>query len=191
MAAKPARLVVIGASAGGVAALRTLLSSLKSGFAAAIAIVLHTRDSDVSSLAQLLGRGCPLPVQEAVAGARLESGIAYLAPGNYHLLIERDGRLALSVDERVCYVRPSADVLFESAVDAYGAATIGVVLTGTNADGAQGLAAIRAAGGLGLVQDPQDAEEPAMPEAAIRIAGADAVLPLPALAERLNRECLT
>ena len=183
-------LVVVGASAGGVAALRTLLAGLSPAFAWPVAIVLHTRGDHVDTLARLLGERCPLPVREAGAGLRIENAQIYIAPGGYHLLVEHAGHFSLSADEKVCFVRPSADVLFSSAADACGAGVIGVVLTGTNEDGARGLAEIRARGGRSYVQDPQEAEEPAMPQAALRIAGADAVLTLDALARRLNQECL-
>ncbi len=185
------RIVVIGASAGGVAALRTLLGALAPDYPYPVVVVLHTRETQIEGLVSLFARSCTLPVLEAQAGEPLAAGCVYLAPGDYHLLVERDRRFSMSVDDRVCYVRPSADVLFLSAADAYGRATIGVILTGTNDDGARGLAAIRSAGGIGLVQDPQEAEEPAMPEAAIKLAGADAVLPLHQLAERLHLERLT
>lgn len=183
------QIVVVGASAGGVAALRTLLTALAPGFGGPVIVVLHTRDADIDSLVRLFAQASKLPVQEARAGETPAPGHVYLAPGNYHLLLERERRISLSVDEKVCFARPSIDVLFSSAADAYGAAAIGVVLSGSNEDGARGLAAIRGVGGIGLVQDPLEAEEAAMPQAAIRIAGADAVLSLSALADRLNLEC--
>lgn len=189
MPAELPRLVVIGASAGGVAALRTLLARLAPDLNAAVAIVLHIGADHVDGLVHLFNDVSRLPVQEAASGMLLRAGQVYLAPGGYHLLIEKSGQLALSVDEKVCFVRPSADVLFSSAADAGGAAAIGVILTGSNSDGAQGLAEIRACGGLALVQLPQEAEEAAMPRAALNLSGADAVLALTAIAERINQEC--
>ncbi|HEX4896215.1 MAG TPA: chemotaxis protein CheB [Solimonas sp.] len=182
-----ARLVVVAASAGGVQALRRLLGGLSVRFPWPLAIVQHLSE-DSSGLARLLASESPLPVREASHGIAIEPGVAYLAPAGYHLMIEQDGHFALSVDEKVCYVRPSADVLFETAAEAYGLGVVGVVLTGSNEDGAQGLQRVRELGGLALVQDPVEAEERAMPEAALALAGADAVLPLAGLARRLNEE---
>lgn len=187
------RLVVIGASAGGVAALRQLLGALDADFGWPIVIVLHTGSSNIDGLIEVLAVDSALPVIEARAGAPVLTGTVHVAPGGYHLLIERepdDGELhfSLSVDPRVRHVRPSADVLFSSAADACGSTVIGIVLTGTNDDGAQGLVDIRVQGGLAFVQDPCEAEEPAMPQAAIDRAGADAVLPIGELARRLMME---
>ncbi len=183
------RLVVIGASAGGVAALRALLARLSPDLNAAVAIVLHIGPDHADGLVHLFNSVSALPVEEAASGMPLRVGHVYMAPGGYHLLIEKNGRLALSVDEKVCFVRPSADVLFSSAADAWGAATIGVILTGTNNDGARGLAEVRACGGLALVQLPEEAEEPAMPQAALHLSGADAVLAVSDIAERINQAC--
>lgn len=182
------RLVVIGASAGGVSALRRLLGGLEADFNWPIVIVLHIGSSNIDSLLEVLALDSVLPVVEACAGATAQAGTVHVAPGGYHLLIEEQWRFSLSVDARVRYVRPSADVLFSSAADACGAALIGIVLTGTNDDGAQGLVDIRKQGGLAFVQDPNDAEEPAMPQAALDRAGADAVLPIRELAQRLMTE---
>jgi two-component system chemotaxis response regulator CheB len=107
----------------------------------------------------------------------IERGRVYIAPPDYHLLVER-GTFALSVDERVQFARPSIDVLFESAAHTYGAGVIGIILTGANEDGAAGLAAIKARGGVALVQDPSGAERRTMPDAAIAATVADAVLPV-------------
>ena len=183
----PEHLIVIGASAGGIAALQRLLGALRADLDWPLLVVLHIAESDISGLVALLAAHSALPVVEARHGSTPGPGV-HLAPGNYHLLIERDGRLALSIDERVCHARPSIDVLFESAADSIGAGTIGVILSGANDDGARGLARIRTAGGLALIQDPLEAEYPVMPGAALQHAGADAVLPLAALAARLHQE---
>lgn len=187
------RLVVIGASAGGIAALRQLLGALAADFNWPIVIVLHIGSSNIDSLIDVLTIDSTLPVIEARAGAIVQPGTVHIAPGGYHLLIERESgdqqlRFSLSVDARVRHVRPSADVLFSSAADACGTALIGMVLTGTNDDGAQGLADIRAQGGQAFVQEPREAEEPTMPQAALDRAGADAVLPIAALAQHLMME---
>lgn len=184
---RPERVVLIGASAGGVEALRQLLGGLSADFAWPLLVVLHVAESDVSGLVSLFAGNCALAVREAAPGTRIGSGV-YLAPGNYHLLVETDRTLTLSIDARVCHARPSIDVLFQSAADSLGADAIGVVLTGANEDGAAGLAAIRAQGGLALIQNPAEAEQPAMPRAALQKAGADAILSLSALAARLNEE---
>lgn len=186
MAERPP-LVVVGASAGGVLALRSLLPGLRADLAASLVIVLHIRESGVDSLIDLLNQGSGIPVREALHGAAIEKGFAYIAPGNYHLLIERQGCFALSVDDKVCHARPSIDVLFASAADAWRDRVVGVVLTGSNEDGARGLAEIRARGGRAWVQSPDEAEAPQMPEAAIRLAGADAVLPLADISRSINQ----
>lgn len=126
----------------------------------------------------------------AIARQPVEGGRVYVAPPAYHMLVERGPRLALSVDDRVCYVRPSADVLFESAADVWGQGVIGVILTGANEDGARGLQAIRSRKGLGIIQDPAEAEMAAMPRSALELAGADHVLPLVEIGSLLNQLCV-
>jgi two-component system chemotaxis response regulator CheB len=178
--------VAIGASVGGLEALKQVLPALPGTYPWAVVVLLHAsagyRDT---RLDQLLGQHCALPVREAEARAPLQAGTVHVAPAGYHLLVEKDLRFALSVDEKVAYVRPSVDVLFDSLADACGPRCAGVVLTGANEDGAEGLAAIRRAGGLALVQDPAEAQAPQMPEAALRIAGADRTLKLKDIAATL------
>ena len=180
------RVVAIGASVGGLDALKQVLAALPASYPWPVIALLHTsagyRDT---RLDKLLGKHCALPVREAEARLPLEAGVVHLAPAGYHLLVEQDLRFSLSVDEKVSYVRPSADVLFESLAEAVGARAIGVILTGANDDGAAGLAAIRARGGLAIVQDPAGAQAPQMPRAALRIAGADQLLRLVAIGPRL------
>ena len=180
------RVVAIGASVGGLDALKQVLGALPAGYPWPVIALLHTsagyRDT---RLDKLLGKHCAVPVREAEARLPLEAGVVHLAPAGYHLLVEQDLRFSLSVDEKVSYVRPSADVLFESLAEAVGARAIGVILTGANDDGAAGLAAIRARGGLAIVQDPAGAQAPQMPRAALRIAGADQLLRLDAIGPRL------
>ena len=183
------RAVVIGASAGGINALRKLLRGLAADFRPPVIIVLHSASSDHSSLAASFSQICALPVSEAAERSRVEPRHVYLAPPGYHLLVERHeqkDRFALSVDDRVCFVRPAVDVLFESAADLWRAGVVGVVLTGANDDGARGAAAIRASKGRVIVQSPEEAESPEMPAAALRIAGADHVLKLAQIAPLLN-----
>jgi two-component system chemotaxis response regulator CheB len=136
-------------------------------------------------LPQIFQAKCRLPVREALDKEHLERGTVYVAPPGYHLLVEGDGTLALSQDPPVAFSRPSIDVLFESAASVFGEHLLGIVLTGGNNDGAQGLAAIRAAGGRAWVQKPSDALTSAMPQAALDRAGADLVLPVADIAERL------
>jgi two-component system, chemotaxis family, protein-glutamate methylesterase/glutaminase len=178
--------VAIGASAGGVEALGALLQQLPEGFLPSIVVVLHLPPDRPSLLAELLQARCRLPVREALDKEQLRPGCVYLAPPDYHLLVEKEGTLALSHDPPVAFSRPSIDMLFESAAQALGPALLGIVLTGANSDGAQGLKAIRDAGGRAWVQSPEDAQADAMPLAALERAGADLVLPLADLAERLT-----
>lgn len=177
---------VIGASAGGVTALIDLLGGLSPHLPLAVIVLLHT-GPQAADMAGVLGTRCALPVRTAQAGEPAPRGEVRVAPPGYHLLVERDRRFSLSIDEKVCYVRPSADVLFASAADVWRERLIGVVLTGSNEDGAEGLRLIRSRGGLGVVQDPVGAEAAAMPQAAIARAGADHVLPLDRIAPLLNR----
>jgi two-component system chemotaxis response regulator CheB len=177
--------VLIGCSAGGLDALRTVLAALPAGFPAAVIIVAHTAPGGDNLLPSLLAKICRLPVSEAREREPVLPGQVYVAPPNYHLLIEPNRVFALSVDERVCFVRPSIDVLFQSAADAYGERLIGVILTGANSAGAQGLRAVKAAGGYALVQDPVGAYADTMPKAAIATGVADKVLQLDDLAKEI------
>jgi two-component system chemotaxis response regulator CheB len=179
------RVILVGASAGGVDALGTLLAALPSPYVPAVVVVLHIPPDRPSLLAELFAARCRLPVREALDKEHVDGGTVYVAPPGYHLLLEREGTLALSQDAPVAFSRPSIDVLFESAAFAYGPRVLAIVLTGGNNDGAEGLAAIRAAGGRAWVQDPDEALAPTMPQAALERAGADLVLPLRDLAERL------
>ena len=182
----PVEAIVVGASAGGMEALGVLLQALPEAFTPAILAVLHLPPDKPSLLPELLQMRCRLPVREALDKEPVQPGCVYLAPPDYHLLVEKEKSLALSRDEPVLFSRPSIDVTFESAAEAYGAALLGIVLTGANADGAEGLRAIRAAGGHAWVQLPADAVSSTMPAAALQRAGADLVLPLRDMAERLT-----
>ena len=177
--------VVIGASAGGVEALTELFATLPASFALPIVLVMHLPPASESLLVEVLGRRCPLPLQEGSDKEPIRGGRVYVAPPGYHLLVERDRSLALSVDPPVNYSRPSIDVFFESAAHAYRGRLLGIVLTGANEDGARGLAAIRACGGAAWVQDPATAMARAMPAGAIARAGADRILNLQEMAAAL------
>lgn len=162
-----AEAVVVGASAGAVDALSAVLPALPAGYPLPVLVVVHIPPDRPSLLADLFRARCRLEVREAEDKEPIVPGTIYFAPPDYHLLVERDGRLSLSSDEPVSYSRPSVDVLFESAADAYGPGLVGVVLTGANDDGARGLRAILAAGGAGLVQDPEQAHAREMPRSAL------------------------
>jgi two-component system, chemotaxis family, protein-glutamate methylesterase/glutaminase len=159
--------VAIGASAGALDALSTLLSQLPREFLLPLLIVTHLPPDRDSLLCSLLAEKCQISVREAEDKEPITPGVAFVAPPDYHLLVEMDRRLSLSSDEAVQFSRPSIDVLFESAAEAYGPALIGVILTGANDDGARGLRAIVAAGGMALVQRTDLAYSSAMPKAAL------------------------
>ena len=182
-------LVVVGCSWGGLAALGRLLDHLPDGVDLPIVVAQHRGpDALRGALAATLQRGLARPVLEVEDKDPIAPGRIYLAPPDYHLLVE-PGSFALSVDEHVQYARPSIDVLFESAADAYGERVIGVVLTGANDDGADGLARIVARGGAAVVQDPATAEAPEMPKAALAAAPQATVLPLDRIGPHVAQLC--
>ncbi|MEA2511191.1 MAG: two-component system, chemotaxis family, protein-glutamate methylesterase/glutaminase, partial [Thermomicrobiales bacterium] len=159
--------VVVGASAGGIQALLAMVQGLPADFPAAVFVVVHTTPHTPSVLPRLLERAGQLPAGHARHGEAIVGGRIYVAPPDYHTLVE-PGHFALSTDAPVRYSRPSIDVTFSSAADSYAHRTVGVVLTGANADGADGLRRISDRGGLALVQDPDSAESRLMPAAAQR-----------------------
>jgi two-component system chemotaxis response regulator CheB len=183
------RVVVVGASWGGLRAVGDLLAGLPARFPAPVLVAQHRAD-DIRDdlLGDLLARRSALPVREAEDHGDLEPGRVVLAPPGYHLLVEGD-HLELSVDEPVHFSRPSIDVLFESTAATRGGDAVGVVLTGANADGAAGLRAIAAGGGAALVQDPAEAERAEMPAAAAAAVPEARVLPLAAIAPALVELC--
>lgn len=181
--------VVVGASLGGLSALKVLLGGLNNEFRPPIVVVQHRALSARDALVDLLALATPLPVLEPYDKDGLEPGHVYIAPADYHLLVE-PGRLALSTEAPLNHARPSIDVLFESAAEAYGPGVVGVVLTGSGQDAARGAARIKERGGVVLVQDPATADARAMPDAAIAATGVDRVLPLPELPRVLRDLCL-
>jgi two-component system chemotaxis response regulator CheB len=185
------RMVVIGASTGGVEALMSLVARLPAGFAAAVCVVIHRQAHSVSLIGQILQRAGALPARDAADGEQLQPGHIYIAPADQHLLIE-PGQLKLSHGPRENRSRPAIDPLFRSAAQVYGPNAIGVVLTGELDDGAAGLDTIRRLGGVTIVQDPADALAPAMPTNALRYGVPDYCVPLkdiPALlVELLERD---
>jgi two-component system chemotaxis response regulator CheB len=183
--------VVIGGSAGGISAVTTIVAALPASLALPVVVVLHQSPGEPLGWVDYLGRQARLPVVEAEDKLPLTPGTIYCAPAGYHLLLEKDGTLALSVDEKVNFCRPSIDLLFASAADAFGPALIGIILTGANGDGARGLAEVVAAGGLAMVQSPRTAEWPVMPEAALQAAPQALVVDLAAIAGKIAELSLT
>lgn len=183
--ARHIELIVIGGSAGGVDALIRLLPQLPSSLQAAVVCILHIPGDRESHLPELFAERLVLPVREACDKESIAPGTVYFAGAGYHLSIERDRTFSLSGEALVNFSRPSIDVLMESAADSYGAALAGILLTGANADGAQGMHAIHANGGLTIVQDPLDAQQETMPTEAIRRCQPHLVLPLRAIGELL------
>jgi len=170
--------IVIGASAGGVEALLSILGGLRKGFLLPIIVVLHLPNERRSQLTEVFARRVALPVREAGDKTTIEAGTLYFAAPGYHLSVERDRSFSLSLEERVHYSRPAIDYLFESAADAYGPTLAAVLLTGANRDGAHGLAQVKRHGGLTIVQDPNEAQVATMPQAALDIHQPDHILPI-------------
>lgn len=174
---------MIGGSAGSVDVLSSLLPAFGPACGVAVLVVVHLPRERQSGLAALFAPKCRLPVAEAEDKQPLVPEAIYLAPPDYHLLVDEGRQLALAADELVHYSRPSIDVLFESAADAYGSRLLGVVLSGANDDGAAGLSAIARAGGLTLVQAPEGALADTMPRAALKAAPESGALSVARLAE--------
>ena len=188
MAASPGvgyDLVVVGTSWGGLAALRTLVSGLPDSFQMAVALVQHRHKDSDHLLRTLLQERSALAVCEVEDKMPLEHGHIYVAPPDYHTLVE-PGHFSLSTDAPVRYSRPSIDVTFSSAADSYTHRTVGIVLTGANADGADGLRRISDRGGLALIQDPATAESKPMPEAARRAVPRARVMSLDGIVDYLS-----
>lgn len=177
------RLLMIGASAGGLDAVCSILRPLPGDFPAAVCVVQHrSRDSD--ALCEVIQDCTRLPVVEVTDKTEIEAGHVFLAPADYHLLVEED-HFSLSVDEPEMFSRPSIDIAFESAAESLGGRVIGVVLTGANRDGSRGLRHIVDRGGLAIVQDPLTAEVRVMPSAAIHAVPEAEVIPISVIASRI------
>jgi two-component system chemotaxis response regulator CheB len=174
-------IVAIGVSADGIGAIRRILEALPAGLDSPIVIVMHRGPQQVSRLAQVIARHSALPVKEAAPMDALTPGHVYLAPPGAHLVVD-DGQLDLDRSGKVSFARPSIDVLFESVAKVYGGRAVGVILSGAGADGARGLQAIRAAGGVTIVQNPAEARFSRLPEAAIAADGIDFTVPLDEIA---------
>ena len=179
-------LIVIGGSAGAIEVLGKLLSGLSEAFTAAVAIVIHLPPEGPNVLHEIFAVPGAPPMKLAEDKEPIAAGTIYFAPPDYHLLVERGRTFALSQDDRVHYSRPAVDVLFESAAEAYGDRLLGIVLSGANADGAAGLKAIAAAGGMTIVQALESAEMIAMPAAALEAAPASLEVDVTAMAGLLR-----
>lgn len=180
-------IVALAASAGGLKALTDVLAALPSDFPAALAVVQHLDPRHRSLMAEILGKRTRLQVREAHEGDVLRPGLAFIAPPNRHLLINPDRTVSLSQSELVHFVRPSADLLFESAAASFRGRAIAVVLTGSGSDGAMGVRAIKKMGGTVIVQDQNTAEFHGMPDAAQKTGVVDFVLPLEEIAPALEK----
>jgi two-component system chemotaxis response regulator CheB len=178
-------IVALAASAGGLTALIEVLSHLPADFKAAIVIVQHLDPRHPSLMAEILSRRTLLKVVQAKEGDKLTPGTVYIAPPNNHLLVNSDGKASLSQSEMVHFLRPSADLLFESLAGSYKERAIAVVLTGTGSDGAMGVEAIQKMGGTVIAQDDKSAEFPGMPSAAIKTGNVDFILPLAEISSAL------
>ena len=178
MGARRIEMVVIGGSAGGVDALIGLLPAIPADFGAAVVCILHVPPDRDSRLAELFAMRAALPVREAQDKEPIQPGTVYFAGSGYHLSIEQDRSFSLSCEPPVQFARPAIDILMESAADVYGPALAGILLTGANYDGADGMCRIRERGGLTIVQDPEEAQASTMPEEAIRRCAPHLVLPL-------------
>ena len=179
---EPFSIVAIAASAGGITALGRVLGSLPSRFPVPVVIVQHLDPRHRTVIADVLGRRAEMPVRLARNGEKAEAGTVYIAPPNYHLLVEEGGVLMLSSSELVHFVRPSADLLFESVAATYGRKAIACVLTGTGSDGVMGASAVKSRGGTVIAEDPELAEFKGMPEAVVTSGAVDFILPLDEIA---------
>lgn len=182
-----AAIAVIGASAGAIDALKEIFALLPASLGIPVVVVIHISPDHNSILPEVLGMQSPLPVFEAEDKQPMRAGEIYVAPPNYHLMVEREGLLSLSSEDPVRFSRPSIDILFESAADSFAERAIGIVLTGANDDGARGLRAIVDAGGLGVIERPDLAAVPDMPAAAAKACPAALLMSLPEIAGLLAK----
>ena len=180
------KLIVIGGSAGSLAVLFKLLPKLRSDLSIPILIVLHRRSSGDSSLADLLATKTNIPITEVEDKDQILPSHIYLAPSDYHVLIEKDLTFALDYSEKVNFSRPSLDVTYESAADIYGESVVGIILSGANEDGTKGILEIKRNGGTIIAQDPQTAQMPVMPQNAISHANINRVYSVTEMADFIN-----
>ncbi|CAA7614411.1 chemotaxis protein CheB [Magnetospirillum sp. SS-4] len=185
----PIAAVGIGCSAGGLDALRHILPGLPAGLPVPVVVVAHMGPSPDNPVLEAIGRHSGLPVVEAKERGKAVAGFVHVCPPDYHLLVEADHGFALSVDPKVNNSRPSIDVFLCAAAESWGSGLLAVLLTGASGDGAAGMAAVKAAGGLCIVQDPAGAHAPTMPRSAIDAGGADWVAPLDEIAGLIVSLC--
>jgi two-component system, chemotaxis family, protein-glutamate methylesterase/glutaminase len=178
-------LLIIGGSAGSLEVILEILPLLRTDLDYAVVLVMHRRSGD-SLLTGLLSDKTKLEVKEAEEKEAIRCGVIYIAPADYHLLVEKDKTFSLDYSEKIHYSRPAIDASFETAADAYGPHTVGLLLSGANADGAMGLLEIKQAGGLTLVQDPAEATVSYMPQQAIEINAANKILSTSQILQLLN-----
>lgn len=178
--------IVIGTSYGGVEALKAIIPHLPKNFALAVLIVLHIGDHKNDSFVNYLNKKSKIPVKEAEEKEEIKAGTVYFAPPNYHLLVENDSTIALSADPKIHHSRPSIDVLFESAAWHYKNQLIGILLTGLNHDGAQGIKEIQKYGGITIVENPETAIATIMPASAIEIMKPDYILNSNQIFQKIN-----
>jgi two-component system chemotaxis response regulator CheB len=181
------KVIIIGASTGGLKAIQPILKALPTEFALSVIVVMHRHKDTDAYLERSLDNDCKMHVKQADEKEKIKAGVVYVAPPNYHLLIEDDGTFSMSVEGAVNYARPSVDVVFESAAEVYGKGLIGVILTGANKDGSLGLKRIKEAGGLAIVQTPETSVAVDMPRAAIAAVNPDYVLPLDEIGPLLRK----
>lgn len=179
--------IVIGGSSGSVELMLKVLPQLPADFAPAVLVCLHAGPNSTQGLVELLADRCQLPVFEGEDKQEIVAGTIYVAPGGYHLLVERDRSLSLSVDPPVLYARPSIDVLFESAAACYADRLLALVVTGASADGAAGAERVRLCGGRVFIQDPAECPAPTMPQAVLSRLEPDAILHTVEIADALCR----
>jgi two-component system chemotaxis response regulator CheB len=177
--------IIIGGSAGGIEALDVIIAALPPEFPVPVLVVQHLHPNDGGMFVDYLARRSRLPVIDPCDKEPVLPGRVYAAPANYHMLVERDGAISLSADERVNWSRPSIDVLFESGAAAWGTGLVAVLLSGANMDGAAGIVKVREAGGLTIAQDPAEAPHPIMPQSAIDTGAVQEVLMVKDIARRL------
>lgn len=183
------KLLVIGGSAGSLEVLLPLIESLKGSFCTPIIVVLHRKTDSENLLSDLIMRRSRMRTKEAEDKEPIEENTIYVAPADYHLLVEKDFSLSLDHSEKINYSRPSIDVTFETAAEACGKRVIGILLSGANEDGAEGIQEIRRRGGVTVVQDPSTAVVPFMPEKAITTGHVDYILSIEEMADLLNKVC--
>lgn len=179
--------VVIGASLGGVEALACILGTLPKDYKPPIIIVQHLSADANDFWLKYIGKNCSLTIKEAEEKEAIKPNMVYVAPANYHLLVEEDRTFSLGAGEKVNFSRPSIDVLFETAADAYGPNLLGVVLTGASVDGSKGVMKIKRRGGMAIAQDPETAEAKLMPSSAIKACTMDCIGSLEKISEFLRK----